>query len=187
MIVLDRQPFLDLLVKRGYASLGDFCNAIGVHRNSLGRYLSGAPVLPGVIEKAFGALKTSSLGLLRERSRPMSPDIDDSLALLVGSLVLKKPTCAVVLFGSRAKQTAHKYSDIDLGIIEQGPIELQELSALQEIVDEHGQNFPYKIDLVDLRRTTPEFIQEVGQTYRLLGGNPMQLSIFRSGDEQRSR
>jgi len=54
----------------------------------------------------------------------------------------------VYLFGSRAKETFHPGSDIDLAIISHRDLS-EDLAILREILEE--SRLPYKVDLVDVR------------------------------------
>ena len=186
MIVLKRHLFLAELRKRGFASVGEFCALIGVHRNSLSRYLSGASLLPAVLEKAFNALGTPVLSMLEERSVRMQASSRAELSKVVGALVQRRPSSAVVLFGSRAKGSAQEYSHYDLGIVAEKRLELEEWSDLRELVETECADLPYKIDLVDLRRADQSFLKEVAKNFIFLGGNPLQLRVLEQAHDARN-
>jgi predicted nucleotidyltransferase len=65
------------------------------------------------------------------------------------------PNCQVWVFGSRSKNTAKKYSDLDLLLKHSSDIPLKILSLLSEEFDK--SELPFKVDLVDWHRITPEF------------------------------
>lgn len=61
----------------------------------------------------------------------------------------------VSAFGSRVQGTAKPFSDLDLAVMGEKPLELSVLSALQ--YDFSESDLPYRIDLVDWATTSPEF------------------------------
>lgn len=62
----------------------------------------------------------------------------------------------IFLFGSRAKRTHSKHSDIDIAFLNL-PQEIK-LSELKEKIDE--LNIPYHVDLIDLNSSSQEFYNE---------------------------
>ncbi|WP_299199302.1 nucleotidyltransferase domain-containing protein [uncultured Amphritea sp.] len=73
-------------------------------------------------------------------------------AILAKNLAQKSEVYA---FGSRTKQTARKYSDLDLLIKTADPIDYGSLSLLEEAFSE--SDLPFKTDLVDWNRVSEEF------------------------------
>ena len=65
------------------------------------------------------------------------------------------------LFGSQSTQRAGRTSDIDVGILPMGPLPRRFLSEIREELEE--SHIPYPVDLVDLSRSNPEFLQHVRQ------------------------
>jgi len=63
------------------------------------------------------------------------------------------------IFGSRAKGSAKRYSDLDIALLTEKPISLALLSALEEAFADSDLSF--KIDLVDWQRLTPEFQKKI--------------------------
>jgi hypothetical protein len=61
----------------------------------------------------------------------------------------------VYLFGSHARGTAHRASDIDVAILPLEPIPPWLLSVLRGALEE--SHVPYRVDLVDLSMTDPAF------------------------------
>lgn len=61
----------------------------------------------------------------------------------------------VWVFGSRAKQTAKKFSDIDLAIDLGRPLTLAESAQLADAFEE--STLPYKVDIVDWQTISPDF------------------------------
>lgn len=58
------------------------------------------------------------------------------------------------LFGSRAKGTARKYSDIDIAILSD---ELDENKRLKILFELENSTLPYQVDVVDLKTVSDDF------------------------------
>ena len=65
-------------------------------------------------------------------------------------------------FGSVFQNCPSPASDIDIAVDPHGPLPLDLLPRLREELEESP--IPFKIDLVDLSRTSPEFAEEVRST-----------------------
>lgn len=65
------------------------------------------------------------------------------------------PGKTVWAFGSRAKGTAKPYSDLDLTVITDEPLDLNVLGALKEDFSE--SDLPFRVDVVDWATTKPIF------------------------------
>ncbi len=71
----------------------------------------------------------------------------------------------VWLFGSRAKGTHSKYSDIDL-LIECDKFTGVVASRIAELLEE--SNLPYKVDIVDIRKLASAYAPSVMQSRKIL-------------------
>ncbi len=58
------------------------------------------------------------------------------------------------LFGSRAKGTARKYSEIDIAILSE---ELDEDKRLKILFEFENSTLPYQVDVVDLKTISDDF------------------------------
>lgn len=76
------------------------------------------------------------------------------------------PQAQFWMFGSRVSNTARQYSDLDVAIIDEKPIDLAMLSALEE--DFANSSLPFKVDLIDWQRISPEFRVRIESNYILL-------------------
>lgn len=85
--------------------------------------------------------------------------------------ILRKhlPEAEYFIFGSRIKKTAEKYSDLDLAVKAHSPIPLNILSSLEESFSE--SSIPFKIDLVDFHRISPEFQKHIQENSKLFPPN----------------
>lgn len=61
----------------------------------------------------------------------------------------------VFIFGSRASDRHHPYSDIDIGIKGDQPVGRESLMKIQESFD--NSSLPIRIDIVDFSRVSPDF------------------------------
>lgn len=73
--------------------------------------------------------------------------------------VVNKNNAKVYLFGSWARGEATRLSDIDVAIDPQVALPRGTLAHLRERLEE--SHVPYRVDVVDLTRTSPEFRQRV--------------------------
>ena len=78
--------------------------------------------------------------------------------ILQNALADVNASCRVYLFGSRARGTAYQGSDADIAVMADRDISLP-LSRARVILEE--STIPYKIDLVDLSRTSADFQEQV--------------------------
>ena len=75
---------------------------------------------------------------------------------------LKNVDCKIFLFGSRAKNTNHRFSDIDVGILFLD----DEVHFEAEHISDHINNesfVPVKVEIVDFEYTDPTFREKAMQ------------------------
>lgn len=68
---------------------------------------------------------------------------------------LPDPSYRLFLFGSRATNTARKFSDVDVGIEGPKPVSSTILMNVQETLEE--SDVPFKVDVVDFFHTSDRF------------------------------
>jgi predicted nucleotidyltransferase len=87
------------------------------------------------------------------RAIDLSPD---ERAIVCDVLCRHLPMGAQVwVFGSRATGNARRYSDLDLALEADRPLELAVLADIAEALSE--SDLPYKVDVIDLRSVDPAF------------------------------
>ncbi len=59
------------------------------------------------------------------------------------------------IFGSRSTNSHQKYSDIDLGITGNTPLNSTTFFAIESALE--NSNLPYRVDLVDFTKVSPRF------------------------------
>ena len=69
------------------------------------------------------------------------------------------------IFGSRAVEKHRPFSDIDI-LLESPALNFSDLSRLEEEFEE--SSLPYKVDLVDLRKISPEYAPSIHASKKLL-------------------
>ena len=74
----------------------------------------------------------------------------------------------VFIFGSRAGRSAKKRSDFDVGVIGEQPLPLRTFYHIEDLFD--SIETLYKIDWVDLNRTTEKFRTEALKSTELIYG-----------------
>jgi predicted nucleotidyltransferase len=84
----------------------------------------------------------------------LEPKYLDELTLIVRKHVDTQMWQPVV-FGSRARGTAQKFSDVDLGFVGSRPLPQEMKTALWEALDD--SDIPYVVDIVDLGSASAEF------------------------------
>lgn len=179
MHIVDSSKLRTAISDAGYSSIEEVANILNVHRNSVSRYICGAPVLPKVLEQLFSLLNLNASDLLvQDKDSNCFSQNTESLNKLVAAIIAKYPNVGVLLFGSRARGNARKYSDIDLGIVAGQPLEFKVWSDIRDIIDELSQDLPYLIDVVDLGRAEGKFLEEVRRDCKFLGGNPLVVQNF---------
>ena len=82
----------------------------------------------------------------------------DQLRKLILDFLAEYNVC-VYLYGSRAKGTAHKTSDIDIAILPVGEIPKNLLGRLREMIEE--STIPYNVDVTDLTYVSEQFRKQI--------------------------
>ncbi len=88
------------------------------------------------------------------------------LQIILAILRTLAPECEVRAFGSRVKQTAKPYSDLDLAIVGQTKLPFQKLAALRTAFEE--SDLPYRVDVLDWHAISPEFQKIIEQGYEVI-------------------
>ena len=85
------------------------------------------------------------------------------LSIVEGILAEHVPECEVRAFGSRATWNAKDYSDIDLAIVGEGPLDWRTLGRLKESFEE--SNLPMRVDVLDLHAISESFRNVIERDY----------------------
>lgn len=76
------------------------------------------------------------------------------------------PNYEVWAFGSRVTGTARKYSDLDLAVISDQPLDFGLLGELRDAFSE--SDLPFKVDVVDWASTSAEFRAIIKRNYEVI-------------------
>ena len=76
------------------------------------------------------------------------------------------PDCEVRSFGSRAKWTAREYSDLDLAIVGDEPLDWRVLGKLQDAFEESG--LAITVDVLDWHSTSEAFREKIESDYTVV-------------------
>ena len=171
-IVLDAGRLQREIHHRGFSSVKDFADSVGVHRNTVGNYLSGKTALPSALAKMLAALDLAPAEVLslhlRRRQVPGLLVSD-----LIGALHTAVPEAAFALFGSRARGTAKRYSDYDIGVFVFGPrpLEFSTFSRLLDRVSAWNEESLVMAQLVDLTHAEGSFLEDLAEDLIFLAGS----------------
>jgi predicted nucleotidyltransferase len=167
--IIDAKKFRSTLKDKGFRSIGDLAKSLGIHRNTIHHYLSGHGVLPDSFEKIIQALDLKPADILIEEAEAKSPLIEP-IAPLVDSLHQDFPDFTFILFGSRPRGTAHKYSDWDLGVYSSNGLTHNRYRKILRRKDELVENLPFFVDIINLNRADEYFLKEASRHWMFLAG-----------------
>lgn len=169
-IVLNRDRILSALERRGLSSVREIAERLDTHRNTLSLYLNSHPLISkpvaALIELSGVPLGEALMWSHPETSKPYEP-----IAKELDILKREFPEYAFVLFGSRTKGKAKKYSDFDVGVFKVRGSISKDISALNIRKSELEERCPYMIQIVDLSHADKEFIKEIAPSWIFLGGS----------------
>jgi len=87
----------------------------------------------------------------------------------------------MVLYGSYAKGTPRKESDLDIAILGKGSIDFEtEMKIYSDLADIFGDNENKELDLVNLEKKDPLFLYQIAKNSRLLYGDLTDYNEFRA-------
>jgi predicted nucleotidyltransferase len=171
MYVLNAQLFRTALKNAGFRSLTALAEHLGIHRNTAQYYMNGAPVLNDKLNKMLDAVSLSP----REAFIRLEEDkgsVNSDIVQLADRMSAAMPgVIAVVLFGSRSRESAHKYSDFDIGVYAKKGLAHKEFLGLFRYKDEFEEESPYIIDLVNLNAVDASFRKAIRSELRFLSGS----------------
>ena len=91
-------------------------------------------------------------------------DIDADDLETVKNILANHVQCYEVwAFGSRVKKTARKFSDLDLAVITEKPLELNTYGNLKTAFSE--SHLPFKVDIIDWASTADNFKRIIQEKY----------------------
>lgn len=169
MHILDKTVFKKTLQKSGFRSIEELAKKIGVHRNTIHYFLSGHRVIPVSVEKIMKTLNIKIQDILIDQKDDSVDDLEQ-IAELIDKLHAEFPFVTFVLFGSRARGDAKKYSDWDIGIFASDDIDHDTYRKIVMRRDELIDDLPFFVDIVNLCRADSYFLREASRRWQLLSG-----------------
>ena len=169
-ITLNAEMLQRAMHEQGYASAKELAADLGLHRNTVGRYLAGNAAIPGALARLLVALDLSpgeTLSLRRRRRHVPGLAVSDLVELLHGAL----PGAAFVLFGSRARGSAKRFSDYDIGVYRSEGLEFSAYSRLLDLVAEWNRESLSTAQLADLTRADAAFVAGLAEDLLFLAGS----------------
>lgn len=170
MITLDQDLFKSALRKSPYKNITALSQALGIHRNTIHYYLSGVSIIPQKLEHLLTSIGLNPLEALKRVPENTPPSLK-SIAALTDTLHQQFPHITIVLFGSRARGSATRYADWDLGIYSNQGICHKDYQQLQRIKSDFEDESPYFIDLVNLNRADDTFLENISRDWMFLTGS----------------
>jgi predicted nucleotidyltransferase len=85
-------------------------------------------------------------------------DIKEKIVKLISAIM---PNVKIILFGSRARNTASKWSDIDIALDAGKPLSNTKVDEIKSILQ--ATNIPYKIEIVDFHMVTEQMKQSISK------------------------
>lgn len=168
--LIDKTNIRDRIREKGFRSVSDFCEAAGIHRNTLNYYFRGEPVISEKLETVLAMLNMT----LDDAVTHVGPRGDTSLkpvAALLDELCAADPSACFVLFGSRASGQNKKYSDFDIGAFSHNALSRQKYSQLLNIKEAFEERSPFFVDVVNFNNASDTFLHNVAKDWKFIGGN----------------
>jgi predicted nucleotidyltransferase len=159
--VLDKRVFFGRIRELGAENISRFARETGLHRNSLGAYLTGKSVFSSAFQRMARALDLDPLSMIVPASETTAAVKGlDEIRPIVAALLRRSPGAAIVLLGSRAKGRARPYSDWDLGITRSPvPVGGEEYLGLRRVARDLGDDLVRNVDVINLDEAPGWFLQ----------------------------
>jgi predicted nucleotidyltransferase len=109
------------------------------------------------------------LGQMEEALNLTPPELAEVRAILATHV----PGLTVWAFGSRVTGRRKQHSDLDLVLITDAPLPLGKLALLEDAFAE--SDLPFRVDVVDWARTTPEFREIILRAYEPIEGTGLPI------------
>lgn len=177
---MDEEVFYSKMREAGFKSRLGFARRAGIHRNTLGQYLSGREVFQDAFLRVAAQLGCDPMDIVRK-----GIDVDGSVGdiseirLIVDHLVASDIGIAVVLLGSRASGKGREFSDWDIGITcISKPIDGDSYLTLRGEVADLADDLPRGVDLINLDAAPAWFLRDMTKDPLLLGGNRESFAHF---------
>lgn len=169
MHIIDANRFYEAMKNKGFKTLGELAGYLKIHRNTIHHYLSGHGIFPESFEKIISTLELKPDDILTNKiEKDLFPT--EKIAPIVDRLHENFPDVTFVLFGSRARGSAAKYSDWDVGVYSSKGLTHEQYRNIAKLKDDLVENFPFFVDIVNLNRADANFLNAVRKDWIFLTG-----------------
>lgn len=169
MFIIDKSRFEKALQEKGFKSIGELAHSLGIHRNTIHHYLSGASPFPSNFEKMMEALDLTPSEIVRKKEDPLFLPLK-TIAPIIDQLHTEFPKVTFVLFGSRVQERSQKYSDWDVGVFARLGLPHSEYRQIVRRTDDLVEDLPILLDIINLNRADSLFLREASKNWMFLAG-----------------
>jgi len=172
--VLDIDQITSLSSKAGIRSLAELCKKAKINKNSITPYIKGerSPFTQVVLDIAE-ALNTPALSLISTGEDKVIKEIKTRLAPLL------EDSMGIFLFGSRARKSNKKFSDIDIGVTGGvNKIDFQNFVSFKSKVDDAFDDYHLSVNLINLDMAPLDFSLNIKEDLVYISGNNNSASYF---------
>ncbi len=166
--IIDKRLFNEGLKNKGYRTIGELAQALGLHRNTIHYYLSGHSVFPEALERIIDTIGLNFQDVIVKKEEPISPV--EAITPVIDRLQADFPNVAFVLFGSRAKGVSKKYSDWDIGVYRSGGLPHEVYREIVKKKNDLAEDLPFFIDIVNFNNADLPFLREAARGWSFLTG-----------------
>ena len=168
MYIVDANKFKKILKEKGLRSYQELSSILGIHRNTIGQYLAGRSVFPVKLNDVFEYLEISPKDILVKKEHKKIPSKE--MGLLIDKLSAKFRDVTFAMFGSRSRGTHTKYSDLDLGVYCNPPLDHDLYIKIRITAQELAEKLPFSVVVVNLCNADTEFLQNISSDLKFLSG-----------------
>ncbi len=167
---INKHRFFEYMGKLGCRNITAFSQYSGIHRSTINAYLNGKPVFSSAFLQLAAKLQVSPLQLTCDGQH------DDANMKYLQSKLRDIAKCysklVFCLLGSRANNTAHTFSDWDIGISGgDTPIHSNDYLAIKQDIDDALDDWHYDVDVIHMDAAPKWFLAQIVYTPILLAGN----------------
>ena len=166
--VLSKELLQQYGERNGFRSFGEICEAANIHKNSLTPYLKGdrSPYTQVVLDLAR-VLNVAPSNLVDVKAGDVVYDLQTMILPIVEDKEL-----AFFMFGSRARRTEKKFSDIDIGITGgMNKLDFEKFVLLKSEIEDLFENYPYTLNIVNLDIAPDDFLLSIEKDLTFIFGN----------------
>jgi len=169
MYIIDAQKLRTHIKTKGYNSILELTNYLGMHRNTLHKYLSGQNIIPRKLETIFETLNLDIRDFIIHKKNQKKPSFED-IAVFIDQLTNNFPDITIVLFGSRSTENHSKYSDWDFGVYSTNGISHKEFIKIRLFCKNIEESLPYNLDIANLNKADDKFLTNIAPNLTFMGG-----------------